>query len=132
VLDEHWDYLWSANYPTQAEVDATMSSEAQRQEAQRRAELIAEWRQRYPGATKSDAIAWEMVLLEQHFGRKGGEAPLAAMVLDVRNAPTSTVAPTVSDAAPSSSPPGGGAAHGLFVVDIPREARGAVIMRARW
>ena len=127
MTDEQWDYLWSTSYPTQAQVDATMSSEAQLKESARRAELIADWRRRYPGATKSDVVAWEMVQLEQRYGR--GVMALGKGHLE-QSRRTADGCRTREDEESSGLGPASRLPdHGLFVVDIPRDQRAGIIWR---
>jgi hypothetical protein len=65
-LDEHWNYLWSERWPTQAEVDARMLSENSRLRAQRREAVIADYRARHPEATTPyDNVVYELALWEQ-------------------------------------------------------------------
>jgi hypothetical protein len=69
-LDEFWDVLWGADYPTQAEVEAQVKREARGRAMQEIATAIAAWRAEDATRTCRDEIAVEFLWLRDTFGRK--------------------------------------------------------------
>jgi hypothetical protein len=68
-LDNDWE-----NLPTKAEARAWVKAAAHEAEAQRRADLIAAWRERNKQAECSDLVAYTLAELEAAFAPKGESA----------------------------------------------------------
>lgn len=67
---DYWEELWSAGYPTQAEIQRLVSREARTHSDGERGRLIETWRSRNPQARCRDEMAFLLARLEQEFGRQ--------------------------------------------------------------